>query len=156
MLDPLTALGAAGNIVQFVDFSSKIISSCYSTYQSVSGATEDHVHLEKVTTELRDFSDRLKTYQDAGYLSSRDPQEVEELRQLAGMCHIVADGLVTTLDNLKVVKTGPLRNWDASARKETAIEHANDKLQRIQAQLSLRIMHIMRRVVFHTIFPAEC
>ncbi|KAK3643211.1 hypothetical protein LTR56_010358 [Elasticomyces elasticus] len=150
MLDPLTALGAAGNIVQFVDFSSKIVSSCYSTYRSVSGATEDHVHLEKVTSELRDFSDRLKTYQDAGYLSSRDPQEVEELRQLAGMCHIVADGLANTLDKLKVVKTGPLRTWDAvrkalqSARKETAIEHANDKLQRIQAQLSLRIMHIIR------------
>ncbi|TKA70756.1 hypothetical protein B0A55_08838 [Friedmanniomyces simplex] len=150
MVDPLTALGAASSIVQFVDFSSKIISSCYSTYKSISGASEEHVHLETVTTRLRDFSGRLQAYQDAGYYARQDPQEVAELRQMAGMCYQTADDLVKVLEDLKVTKTGPLRTWDAvrqairSARKQHAIENADDKLQKIQNQLGLQLMQVIR------------
>ena len=39
VLDPLTAIGLAGNIVQFVDFSSKIVGKANKIYESVDGAS---------------------------------------------------------------------------------------------------------------------
>lgn len=51
-MDPLTALGLASNIVQFVDFASKLISQSHEIYQSADGALEDNVALEHVAKNL--------------------------------------------------------------------------------------------------------
>ena len=53
MLDPLTALGLAGNIVQFVGFSSKIIGKARDIYKSADGSLLENLDAETVAQSLR-------------------------------------------------------------------------------------------------------
>jgi hypothetical protein len=51
-MEPLTALSVAGNVLQFVDFSQKIISKILEIYKAVDGASPNNHHLETI---VRDF-----------------------------------------------------------------------------------------------------
>jgi hypothetical protein len=60
VLDPLTALSVAGTIVQFVDFSSKILSHTAEFYNSAEGALSTNEELELVTADLSNLLARLR------------------------------------------------------------------------------------------------
>jgi hypothetical protein len=51
-MDPLTAFSLACGIVQFVDFSSKLVSKGYEISISAEGALAENLDLETVTTDL--------------------------------------------------------------------------------------------------------
>ena len=61
MLDPLTALSVAGNIVQFVDFTVKLISKGNELYKSADGALVDNRDLEAIASNLARLTERLRT-----------------------------------------------------------------------------------------------
>jgi len=52
MLDPITALGVAGNVVQFIDFGLKATSKAREIHRSADGALAENVDLEVVTADL--------------------------------------------------------------------------------------------------------
>lgn len=58
MLDPLAALSLAASIVQFVDFSSKILSDSYEIYKS--GSTSHHEGIKSITTDLTTLVRRIQ------------------------------------------------------------------------------------------------
>jgi hypothetical protein len=58
-MDPLTALGLVGNVVQFVDFALKLISTGAEIAGSAGGATEGTLELEKVCNTLNTFTLKL-------------------------------------------------------------------------------------------------
>jgi hypothetical protein len=60
VLDPFSAIGLAGNIVQFVDYGSKLISSIYEIYNSSTGSSRNHVHLEGFATRLLELNRALE------------------------------------------------------------------------------------------------
>jgi hypothetical protein len=60
-LDPFTALGVAGNIVQFVDFTVKLISKSHEIYKSVDGALVENQDLEAIANNLSRLTERLRT-----------------------------------------------------------------------------------------------
>ena len=51
-MDPASALGVAGNVLQFVDFTQKFISKALQIYKSADGASKDRRVLENL---LKDF-----------------------------------------------------------------------------------------------------
>lgn len=57
-MDPLTALGLAGNIVQFIDFSCKILSDSYEIYRA--GSTSEHEEINFIATDLSTLADRIQ------------------------------------------------------------------------------------------------
>jgi hypothetical protein len=61
MLDPITALGIAGNIVQFIDFGLKATSKAREIHRSADEALEENVDLEVVTADLVAVTKKLKT-----------------------------------------------------------------------------------------------
>lgn len=61
MLDPLTALGVAGNIVQFVDFTVKLMSKSHELYKSTDGALVGNKDLEAIAANLNRLTERLRT-----------------------------------------------------------------------------------------------
>lgn len=99
-----TALGLAGNVVEFVDFSSKLLGSAYEIYKSAEGLTEEHAHLAKIQKDFRDFIDRIdqqSSGQTATTISSTSRSKDEEaLEKLAGECRKVAVKLLGTLNDL--------------------------------------------------------
>ncbi len=58
-MDPLTALGLASNVLQFVDFVAKLVSTGVEVAGSVQGASEETVDLEKIYKSLQALSSRL-------------------------------------------------------------------------------------------------
>lgn len=59
MLDPITALGVAGNIIQFVDFSTNVLTKGLEIRQI--GSTRTNDKLEALTEDLAGLSQNLQT-----------------------------------------------------------------------------------------------
>ncbi|KAH7409648.1 hypothetical protein BKA64DRAFT_720887 [Cadophora sp. MPI-SDFR-AT-0126] len=59
-MDPLAALSLASNIIQLVEFGSKIVSTSQKLKASASGALSETIDLEVVTKDLSNISIRLK------------------------------------------------------------------------------------------------
>ena len=59
MLDPFTALSLASGVVQFVDFSSKLISEGQELYKSAEGALTENTELKSVTVDLNHLCEKL-------------------------------------------------------------------------------------------------
>lgn len=58
MLDPLSALGLAASIVQFVDFASKLLSEGHDIYRF--GSNQENVMLEDAVTHLITINNNLR------------------------------------------------------------------------------------------------
>ncbi|CAK7203831.1 hypothetical protein SEUCBS139899_006580 [Sporothrix eucalyptigena] len=59
-MDPLTALGLASNIVQFVDFTLKLIGSAAEIASSAKGASEQTLKIESAYEKLETFTTCLQ------------------------------------------------------------------------------------------------
>ena len=86
-IDVLAALGLAGNIVQFVEFLSKLLSESRALYNSPTGVADEHVVLEKVARDLTALTEKL-TISSAG-----SPSVVHEFEEITGTCQDVAKKL---------------------------------------------------------------
>ncbi|KAH7067247.1 hypothetical protein BKA63DRAFT_114623 [Paraphoma chrysanthemicola] len=60
MLDPLLALGLVANVVQFIDFTVKLIGKASDIHQSASGSLVEHDDLSKVTEDVTILSTKLQ------------------------------------------------------------------------------------------------
>ena len=96
MLDPLSAIGLASAIVQFVDFSAEIIDGAREVYGSMSGATERNRSLEVVVSQMRNLISQLSTTD-----SSQQSEDEKALRRLANECKILADQILDLLQKIK-------------------------------------------------------
>ena len=93
MLDPITALGVAGNVVQFIDFGLKVTSKAREIYRSVDGALEENVDLEVVTGDLAAITQKLEAHSVATI--GRDGLDCQR-------CSEAAIELLTALERFKV------------------------------------------------------
>jgi hypothetical protein len=98
MMDPLTAISLASAIVQFVDFSSKLVSGARQIYGSASGATEADRSLEVITSEMRQCASKLAT-PDADAQSQTEDDRA--LCRLAKECQILSDQLLGLIEKTK-------------------------------------------------------
>jgi hypothetical protein len=108
-MDPLSALGLAGNIVQFIDFGSKLVCKGRQIYKSSDGALEQHVDLEATTNDLVLLSAQIEPSKYRNQESDHQLKEEAVLLKLTTACNDVALTLLTTLNSIKV--TGRHRRW---------------------------------------------
>jgi len=59
LLDPLTALSLAGTVVQFVDFTSKILAKGAEIHRSLDGSLRENVEVESIVKDLVQLNSRL-------------------------------------------------------------------------------------------------
>ncbi|KAF8851474.1 hypothetical protein BDZ45DRAFT_750667 [Acephala macrosclerotiorum] len=130
-MDPLTVLSVASNIIQFIDFGNKLISTGRKVYSSASGALVENLEIETGAESVYQLShrvsDSLETMRAVPVLyrlnrrgsqvttsifSSRDDQEAERLiqsrnendaalRNLRVACRDVSRELIGALENPK-------------------------------------------------------
>jgi hypothetical protein len=102
MLDPMTALSLAGNIVQFVDFSFTVISKTKELSRSVYGTTQEAFNFEVVTRDLLRLSENLK----GGLATSnadRSKNAVDPvLDDVCSGCILLSEKMLNRLEGLKV------------------------------------------------------
>ena len=70
VLDPFSALSLAGNIVQFFDFTLKVISVGSEVYESADGASSRNIELDEIFSSLKRISIALGTSSAAATLTT--------------------------------------------------------------------------------------
>ena len=138
-MDPVAALGLAGNIVQFVDFSCKVLQDTKSLYGSSTGASAENDVIETICKDLINLNDALTAPSEPGAIP-------DSMRSLAGNCKDVAAELLELLDKIKV--HGANRKWKSfvqalrSVWKKEQIEELVKRMERLrnETQFNLQIM----------------
>ena len=138
-MDPVAALGLAGNIVQFVDFSYKVLQDTKSLYGSSTGASAENDIIETICNDLINLNNALTAPSEPGAIP-------DSMRTLASNCKDVAAELLQLLDKVKV--HGPNRKWRSfvqalrSVWKKEQIEELVRRMERLrnETQFHLQIM----------------
>ena len=148
VLDPLTALGLASNVVQLVDYSLKLVSRGNALYKSKDGALLENREMEMIADDLARLTGRLHgSLANACKISVLTADEVE-LKTLSEACEAVAQELLHALDNLKV-KRKPQR-WKsfrkalASVWDKEKIDNIVERLSKFRAQLDTHVLLSLR------------
>lgn len=141
-VDPLTAIGLAGNIVQFIDFGTKIVSKAHDIHTSAAGATRDVSDLNHVTEELRRTSQVLRN----GLASVGGGDSNLEI--LCRACIETAQKLIVVLRELTAnespSKWMSVRQALKSVWKKEEIESMRQSLAGYRAQLTLHVVVDLR------------
>jgi molecular chaperone GrpE (heat shock protein) len=143
MLDPLTAISLAGNVVQFVDFSSKIISNTRELARSSHGTTQEAYNAEVVIRDLLKLSEQLK---DGIQASSVTPQTEDEkaLEELCNGCIRLSERMIKRLEKLKIEEGAGKRQAFLRALKgvwsQKDLESEEAQLATYRSQLEFRVL----------------
>jgi predicted regulator of Ras-like GTPase activity (Roadblock/LC7/MglB family) len=149
MLDPLTALSLASGIVQFVDFSAKLVAKGNELFKSAHGADVGNNELEAIATNLRGLGERLKEPLESETTEQAMTDSDRALRKLSEQCSGVAGELIDTLDKLKVQGTSN-RRWKSIRQalkcllRKEEIDAIMTRLQQFRDELNLHILISMR------------
>jgi ankyrin repeat protein len=148
MLDPLTALGLAGNLIQVIQFSYDIVSEGNKIYNDSGSVLGQNKTAEEVATDLSELTQNLKAKQEewrvAHGRTSLEPDETR-LRNLCDRCVEVAYELQIQLNKLKA-KDGRgkrLKSYKQaliSVWRKDDIEEIAARLKRYQQELDTRVL----------------
>ena len=135
MLDPLTALGVAGNILQFIDFTIKLVGEGNHIYHATNGALEQNTDAESLANDLakltQSFSRSQREWLKARGQTQLDADEVR-LRNISERCAEIAGELNIQLQKLKVQDGSKYRRLKSykqallSVWRTFAVHAAND------------------------------
>lgn len=148
MLDPFSALSLAATIVQFVDFSSKIVSGAAELYRSAEGSLTNNVELSTIVTDLSAISSGLEVHDRELSHEYEYSKDERALANLAVQCKDLADKLMDVLDDLSV--KGSHKKWKSvrqalrSVWKENEIRDIQKRLDSFRSQLTLRLVATLR------------
>lgn len=141
-MDPLTAIGLAGNIITFVDLSTKILSRTKELYESASGATTENDELESLTKNLKELAGKTRRQTSNASRDSRFGLNITTetvLDSLNRQCIQVSDELLEILDSVKVKGDGAKLKVAIQAvktiLKKDRIDALQQRLDRISKQL---------------------
>ena len=138
-MDPITAVSLAGTVIQFVDFTGKVISKSTEFYRSGRGEFAEHDDIETTAADLTKLNTQLKQT-----TAVDDP----DLQALCQACGDVADQLLAALAKVKVNGKGQkwqsLRKALRSIWSKEEIGQLEQRLASFRSELNLRITIGMR------------
>lgn len=107
MMDPISAIGVAGNVIQFLDLGVKAVSKAREIHDSSNGALVEHTEIGVLTEDIATVAAKLAA--SAGAATGND-----SLDSICEQCAIVAKELS---DALKEMKADGKKSRIKSARK---------------------------------------
>jgi hypothetical protein len=149
MLDPITAIGLAGNILTFIDYSTKVISTSIDIYGSASGSTQDTQTSDAIATEMKQFAAKLQP-PDQTQLSG----EEKALCKLAIECEGLAKRILELLEKVKPRNPKSRSSSLVAGLKTKFYESERRKLEEqlsnCRAQLTLSLNYLTRYDILST------
>lgn len=146
-MEPFSALAAATSVVQFIDFSCKVITGSRELFNSATGQFIDHKDLENITKHLISLSGPLqKPVHDSRRVQG------DQLQPLCKRVNEVAGELISTLDSLRVTEAKKSARWEScykalrSVWSQQQIALLQDKLNGFRQQLTLSVLVVLRYV----------
>lgn len=142
MLDPFTALSLAGNVVQFVQFGCTLAAKAHAIYSSDSGASDENLEMESVTSRLLGTVHDLENHL-ASVGPSNFPESVSKssrrLLEIADACKMIAEDILRRLDAMKIRQ--PRSVW-TSVRQALKIMWTKDELDALMKRLKAYILEL--------------
>jgi hypothetical protein len=149
VLEPISAIGIAGNIIQFIDFLGKIFSESREAYHSAVGSRAELIDLEVIAKHIEDLTLSLQ-------LNSSATQRSDLFASVQKSCLSRASELLGTINRLKV-QPGPHRRWHSfqhairSVWKKDKIHGLQVRLRELQSQITAQMMcvhsfHVVLRI----------
>jgi hypothetical protein len=146
MLDPLTAVSLAGTVVQFLDFSAKLVEKGHQIYRSEQGALSENLEIELVTADLFNM---IPDLQKCAFVEDASASvAVEQQRALQDTilgCETISKELLVKLQKLKV-NNKTTRAWKSfrqalkSVTQKGEIDDIAKRLERYREQLKLKVL----------------
>lgn len=141
-MDPLTAIGLAANILAFIDFGAKVISTAKDIQHSGTGVTKEDEALNNTAMEMKFFASKL-LFSD----SQLDMQDTP-LGRLAEDCHAISERILTLYGKLKPKDVHSKRQAIRAALKskfyEKEKQDLQDALSHCRSQLHLQLHWLAR------------
>ena len=143
-MDLLIALSLAASVLQFVDFTYKLVSGSVEIYKSATGLTSENKFLEVIAEDVRQrnghISDSLKS------LGSSNAER--RLHKLAARSSDIAQailGIIKSLkcDNIKPSKWRSFVDLVRSGRKAGELRMLIDKSNKLLAQINTDLIYII-------------
>ena len=148
MLDPLTALGLAGNVLQVISFTVDLVSEGNRIYNAADGALEENRDSATIADDLDKLSAGLSDAQSkwlAAHNGQRlDPDE-QRLGEICDRCGEIARTLIAQLDKLKV--EGKHRRIKSFKQAIVSVWRA-DEIEKTAAQLEKYRNEIDSHILF--------
>jgi hypothetical protein len=144
-MEALTALSLAGTIVQFVDFSVKILTSSREIYTSTTGSLTCNNEINLVTEDLLAIIAKLR----------HDESLSENFEHICREATKVAQDLVKRLDGLKL--KGKAGVWNTfgqavkSAFTKSEINELVDRLSKLSKAVEIHVLVSLRFASFLTL-----
>jgi hypothetical protein len=148
VLDPLSAIGLAGNIVQFVDFSYKLFSQTQEIYSSATGASKDTEDIFGITIHLRQLCEKLSSSTHISRSSGLYSHDNDSLRTLSRDSLAAADEMIAALNNIR--SQGTQSKWSSfrlclkTVWKQSKIDRMEKRLDRYRSQAILVLSAMIR------------
>jgi hypothetical protein len=147
MLDPLTAISLAGNVLQFVDFGSKVISKTRELTKSSNGTTQGAYNAEILVRDLKRVSEQLKGGVRAASVALRTDDD-KALEDLCNGCISLSDSIIKRLEKLKLGEGAGKRQAFLHAlkdvRSQKELENDEAQLATYRRQLEFRVLNSFR------------
>jgi urease accessory protein UreF len=141
-METLAIIGIVGNIVQFVDFTGKLISKSTELYRSSEGALAENIDTKTATNHLVLLNSKLQNAATTAGDSA--------LESLCKSCGTAADELLAALDKVKVKgkqdKWKSIRKALRSVWSKEEIEELERRLARLKEELNLHVVVGLRCV----------
>lgn len=163
-MEATAALGIAGNIVQFIDFSQKLYKTIFQIYNSATGTTkhsdETEILINSFTSSLDVISADLSKYcahlssAVPGDASNNDPEVSYQMQVLVRSCREVAVELQRHLDSVKVKGQQPGKRKAMLVAvkamwKEKRFQDVEQTLIRFRKELQWIVLVSLRSVPQH-------
>ncbi|ESZ92527.1 hypothetical protein SBOR_7099 [Sclerotinia borealis F-4128] len=154
MMNPLDALSLAGTIIQFVDFSLKVLAGTNELYKSGAEALTVHRQLSLVAEDLSKLSKRLSnSYSDFSEKRLLSTPADDSFMCICKAAAEVSTELNTKLNNLKVTAIGRRRKWQTlkqalkSVWSEKELKALMDRLALLKDSIQMHIAVDLRYVI---------
>jgi hypothetical protein len=144
-MDPLSVLGLAASIVQFVDFSSKVIDGARDLYHSNQGITSENSDVRLIAADLSALTSNLcaRSSQPG---QQRNSDQIA-LHGLASQCQIFSEELSAIMEKVTSrdprSKTEALRVLMQSVRYQKQVRNLKKRLESCRGQLVARIVSMI-------------
>jgi hypothetical protein len=151
VLEAFAAIGLAGNIVQFVDFSCKLFSESREIYSSASGVTNEATDLLTITKNLEEYCVSLST----NALGPRTPSNsfpkplLPKLEHELALRKLVEESRDAAQELLKIIEKvrakNPNSKWDSfqaclkGIMKREKIERLAERMDSFRLQLIIQL-----------------
>jgi hypothetical protein len=133
-MDPVSALGIAASVVQFLEFGCSLVSKSRQIYSQ--GALSDHVESESATRRLVELTEQIRnSLTDLGSLGALS-LDSQTLKRICENCVELSNELLSRLVDLHVDETHKARKWK-SFRQALNTVCSKQKIDEIAGRLKI-------------------